>query len=184
MALRSFKCAHCGKRRKKEAGSINRGLRLFCDRRCAGLGRRKHKPKAQKVAEKAAYDRAYREKNLASIAAKKAAHFKRTYDPVAAAVERKKKMPRHVEYCRRPDYRAWKSEYDKQHRAKEYGPFAEVALLTIDLNREIKTRMTNHEIKYQNQGTNKTQRREREAKQESRGRPRQRLRRGNSAAVG
>ena len=185
-----FKCAYCDNRGEKPTGEINRakaaGLNLYCNRKCAGLGRRCGKTKAQRVAEKAAYDQEYREKNLAKIKAYKKAYFKRIYDPVAAAVECKKNMARHVEYCRRPEYRAYKTVYDKKYRAKKFfGPFAEVAMLTIDLNREIKTRMTNHEIKYQNQGTNKTQRREREAKQESRGRPRQReSNRNHSAPIG
>lgn len=38
------------------------------------------------------------------------------------------------------------------------------------INREIKGRVTNHEVKYQNGGTNKTQRRKREARQEERSR--------------
>lgn len=179
MALVSFKCAWCKKPGEQEFGAVNRarkkGAPLYCRRKCAGLARRTHKTKAQRVREKAAYDAEYRKKNRAVLKAKKAAYFKETYDPVAAAVERKRNMPRHVEYCRRPEYRARKTIYDKQYRAKKhFGPFAEVAMLTIDLNREIKQRMTNYEIKYQNQGTNKTQRREREAKQECRGRPRQR----------
>ncbi len=41
----------------------------------------------------------YRRKNRAALKAKKAERHKRTYDPVKAAVVRKKRMPRHVEYC-------------------------------------------------------------------------------------
>ncbi len=178
-----FRCAHCGKTAAKPAGTVNRalaaGLRLFCDRKCAGLGRRKHKTHAQKIAEKRAYDQEYRRKNIVSIKAKKRAHFHATYDPVKAAEYRKKRMPRHVEYCRQPKYKAWKSEYDKHLRArKNYGPFAEVAMLVIDLNREIKGRATNHEIKWQNETANKRQFRRREAREEKeRSRPRGRDRR-------
>lgn len=185
-------CRHCKKAVDKPAGAVTRaraiGAPLYCGRRCAGLARRTHKTKAQKRAEKAAYDRIYRAKNLASIKAKKAAHFKRTYDPVAAAVERKKNMPRHVAYCRRPEYRAKKSIYDKQHRAKKwFGPFAEVAILTTDLNREIKERASNYEIRRQNKTGNKAQERDRQAEGQKRDDTdrRQRDRRhGHSAAVG
>lgn len=169
-----FNCAHCRKSVDRPAGHINRarakGLRLFCGRRCSGLARRQHKTKAQRRAEKAAYDVEYRAKNLQRILARKKDYHKRTYDPVKAAVERKKRMPRHVEYCRQPKYKAYKREYDKRYRAREYGDFAEAFQLTIDLNREIKGRVTNHEVKYQNGGTNKTQRRKREARQEERSR--------------
>lgn len=185
-----FKCAHCGKTGDKPTGEVNRaeasGLRLFCNRRCSGLAKRTHKTKSQKRAEKKAYDALYRVENLATITAKKRAYFKRTYDPAKAAVERKKRMPLHVEYCRRPEYKRWKKTYDRRHRAEKfYGPFAEVAMLTLDLNREIKGRMNNHDIKWQNQTCNKTQFRRRADKAQERTRPRNRERRdGHTAAHG
>jgi len=171
--MATIKCAHCGKRAKRRAIDVTRaasaGLNIYCNRRCAGLGRRCGKTKAQKVAEKAAYDRDYRKKNIIMLKAKKADYFKRTYDPVAAAVERKKHMARHVEYCRRPEYRAKKSVYDRQHRAEKFfGPFAEVAMLTTDLNREIKGRMSNYEIRRQNETGNKAQERDRQAQGQKR----------------
>ncbi len=164
-----YRCAHCGKTANKAAGHVNRarerGLNLYCNRRCSGLGRRKGKTKAQKVAEKKAYDAEYRQKNLEMLKAKKQEYHKRTYDPIKASVERKKRMPRHVEYCRQPAYRAKKREYDRKYRAAEFGEFAEAYMLTMDLNREIKGRTTNAQIKYENGCTNKSQRREREAHQ-------------------
>ena len=154
MSLRDFICAHCGETSQKAASEINRarvaGLRLFCDRECAALGRRKHKTKAQKVEEKRLYDAEYRTKNRATIKAKKAAHYKATRDPEKERKYRKANMARHVEYCRRPEYKAYKREYDRQYRASEFGPFAEAYLLAIDLNREIKERMTNAQIDQQN----------------------------------
>ena len=89
-------------------------------------------------AEKAAYDREYRKKNLAWIKAKKAAYFQRTYDPVKAAKERKKTMPKHVEYCRQPWYKAYKREYDKQRRAGRFGEFKEAYEALLLLKKEIK----------------------------------------------
>ncbi len=160
-------CPSCRKTHDKPAGAVNRaraiGAPIYCGRRCAGLGRRKHKTMAQRVEEKRMYDAAYREKNRALLKAKKHAYFKSTYDPAKARIERKKRMPAHVEYCRQPDYRRWKREYDRQYRAKEFGPFAEAYLLAIDLNREIKTRSSNYEIRQENSTNNKTQRRHREA---------------------
>jgi hypothetical protein len=181
MAAVKITCGHCGKRSEKRACDVARarkaGLNIYCNRRCAGLARRCGKTKAQRAVEKAAYDRKYRAKNLAAIKAKKSIYFKKTYDPVAAAVVRKRNMPRHIAYCRRPEYRAWKTVYDKQHRAKKFfGAFAEVAMLTNDLNRAIKERMTNAEIRWQNKTANKTQFRDWESKGEKRtdARPRQR----------
>ncbi len=184
MKLATITCHHCRKRAKRRAIDVARarkaGLNIYCNRRCAGLGRRCGKTKAQRVKEKAVYDAQYREKNRAMLKAKKAAYFQKTYDPVAAAVVRKRNMPRHVAYCRRPEYRKKKSIYDKQHRAKKFfGAFAEVAMLTSDLTHEIKQRMSRHEIKYQNGCTNKTQRRDRQAKGEKRNRARPRQRAGS-----
>ena len=160
-----FKCAHCGKKKDKPAGEVNRakasGLPLFCNRKCFGLSRRQYKPKAHKVAEKRAYDMEYRAENLTTIRAKKAAYFQRTYDPAKAAIERKKRMAFHVEYCRRPSYRLWKAEYDRRRRASFYGPFADAFQLTIDLNREIKRRSNNYEIRQANDTGNKAQKRDR-----------------------
>lgn len=182
-----IRCARCGRLLIKPTGEVNRarnaGAPLYCGRRCFGLARRCHKTKAQKVKEKRAYDIEYRKRNRAMLKAKKHTYFKRTYDPAKAAVERKKNMPRHVEYCRRPEYKKYKQQYDKQHRAKQYGPFAEAAMLVIDLNREIKQRMSNHEIKWQNNTANKRQFRAREDKSEDRSRPRNRYHRASHSTA-
>lgn len=131
---------------------------------------KRRKSKAQKVAEKRLYDIAYREKNREMLKAKKAAYFRRTYDPVKAAVKRKARMHLHVAYCRQPRYKAWKQVYDRKYRAREYGPFADAYRLAIDLNREIKSRSTSYEIRSQNQTLNKRQSRSRAAQAPSRDR--------------
>lgn len=186
MAMVAFRCAHCGKRAEKEAGHVNRsqslGLRLFCNLRCAGLGRRKHKTKAQMIEEKRVYDAEYRRKNLARIKARKRAYFQRTYDPEKARIERKKRMPKHVEYCRRPEYKVYKSKYDRKYRANKFGAFADAYLLTVDLNRAIKERASNAEIKWENRTANKAQFRRRAAGQKERSRPRGRDRRDRHSA--
>lgn len=124
-----IKCAHCGKTAEKAPNEVNRarreGLRIFCNRRCAGLARRKHKTEAQKVEEKRLYDVEYRRKNRAMLKVKKHAYHKQSYDPEKARIERKKRAAFHAEYCRRPSYRLWKREYDRRYRAREYGPFAD-----------------------------------------------------------
>ena len=184
-----IKCAHCGKIVEKERGHVNHarksGLRVFCGRRCSGLGRRKHKPKAQRVEEKRLYDVEYRRKNLARIKARKKAYFQRTYDPEAARIERKKRAHFHAEYCRRPSYKLWKREYDRRRRDGEYGEFADAYRLTVELNREIKGRATNEQIKWENRTANKVQFRRRADKAPERTRPRFRDRRDrHTAAVG
>lgn len=183
-----YRCAHCGKVADKAAGHVNRarerGLNLYCNRRCSSLGRRQGKTKAQRIEEKRLYDMEYRSKNREMLKAKKRAHYLKTFDPAKAAEYRKKRMPYHVEYCRRPEYRAKKQVYDRKRRAAEYGEFAEAFQLTIDLNREIKERTTRHEVKYQNGGTNKAQRRKRQAEAQERGRNSRRCGAGNPATHG
>jgi len=167
-----IKCAYCKKTTDKPAGAVNRagksGLRIFCGRRCAGFGRRKHKTKAQLVAERCTYDIDYRRKNLAMLKAKKAAYHRRTYNPEIARIERNKRMVFHVEYCRRPSYRLWKREYDRRYRAREYGAFADAYLLTLELNREIKSRSNDYEIRQANQTGNKAQKRDGASQDEKR----------------
>jgi hypothetical protein len=162
LSLASFNCQQCGKTAYREAGAINRarsiGAPLYCGMKCAGIARRKPaKTVAEKKAEKAEYDRWYRAINYRKLKKQKAEHFQRTYDPVAAAIVRKARMPWHVEYCRQPAYRVKKAKYDQQRRDAEYGEFAEAQRLTIELNREIKSRSNNYEIRRQNQTGNKAQ---------------------------
>lgn len=114
---------------------------------------RRWKTIEEKIALKAAYDRDYRKKNAVRIKADHAAYFQRTYDPVKAAIERKKKMPVHVEYCRQPIYRAYKQGYDRQRRASVYGPFAEAYHVLLLLRAEIRRQMPNRFERYQQAGT-------------------------------
>jgi hypothetical protein len=177
-----FVCAHCGKPGDKLTGEVNRALKsgrnLYCGRECSGLGRRDGKTAEQRKLEKKLYDREYRLRDIEARKAKKRAYHLATYDPDKARVKRKAKMPQHVEYCRQPEYRRWKSGYDRKYRSKKfYGPFAEAAMLAIDLNREIKGRMSNHEIRQQNGTANKSQLRARKAGEKERSRPRNRYRR-------
>lgn len=162
----NFRCAFCGEQADRPAGHVNRsraaGNNLYCSRDCSGLGRRTHKTKAQKVEEKRLYDKEYRARNLALIKAKKRAYFAKTYDPATAAVVRKARMPYHVEYCRRPEYKAKKREYDKRARANEYGPFADCFLLLQDIQKEVLARMSRYEIGLANGTINKNLKRRRD----------------------
>jgi len=151
----------------KENGAVSRarkgGKRLFCDRKCFGLSRRQNKTDEQKKAEKAEYDRQYRENNREMLKAKKAAYFQKTYDPIKAAIHRKTRSTAHAEYCRRPEYKLWKKEYDRKYRAKKYyGEYADAYLSLVDLEREVLSRQSRYEIDLQNGKLNKSQIRKRE----------------------
>lgn len=160
-------CGHCGKVAVKTASAANRarrdGLAIYCSRECSGLGRRKGKSLEQRKAEKAAYDRHYREKNRDARAAQKAAYHKRTYDPAKQRAYNQSRMSLHVEYCRRPEYRAAKKTYDRQYRARKfYGDFADCFLLVMDIREECLSQQSDYEIRLAKGGVAKTQQRRRD----------------------
>lgn len=162
-----FICAYCQRKASQPVGAVNRarkiGAPLYCDRECAGFGRRHNKTKAERVEEKRLYDAEYRRKNRAMLKAKKHEYFKRTYDPAKAAVERKKRASAHVEYCRRPEYREWKRGYDRQYRAvKEYGEYADCFLLVQDIRAECLSQHSDYEIRMSKGTFGKSQQRKRD----------------------
>ena len=161
-------CPQCQKEFLAYTSRVNRahkdGAPLYCNKTCAGLARRRRNPptKEERKAAKAEYDRRRREEKAEEIKAKKAAYFKRTYNREKASVERKKRAHLHAEYCRRPDYKKWKADYDRHHRAKkEFGDYDETFLLLQDIEREIDSRATRYEIYRTNGNLNKAQTRRR-----------------------
>jgi len=171
----SFACAHCGRKAKRPAGHVKRsraqGMKLYCSRKCSGLGRRNKRTKTEKVEAKRLYDLEYRAKNLERILQRKHEYHLRIYDPVKEAVKRKKRMPAHVEYCRQPEYRKWKAEYDKKYRESRYfGPFAEAYLTLRQVETAIRERATDYEVRQEKGTFGKSQQRRRRDGAESRSR--------------
>lgn len=161
-----FNCAHCGKLADRPTGHVNRsraqGNSLYCSRECSGLGRRKGLSVEQKKEAKRLYDIEYRARDPEGRKASKAVYYQRTKDPVKEAAARKKRMPFHVEYCRRPEYRAKKKIYDRKYRAeKHYGEFAECFVLVMDIRDECLSRMTDYEIRLEKGTLNKALKRKR-----------------------
>ena len=162
-----YQCAHCGKTADRPSGHVNRarksGMTLYCGRECSGLGRRSNKSADEKVANKRLYDMEYRRKNRAMLQAKKALHFKLTYDPDKARVDRRERMAQHVEYCRRPEYREWKRDYDRRYRAeKKYGEFSECFLLVLDIRAECLSQQSDYEMRHAKGRVAMTQQRRRD----------------------
>lgn len=160
-------CAYCNAVTKKLTGEINRakkkGAPIYCNKICAGFGRRHNKTKTQLKGEKRIYDMEFRRKNKEILRIKKKEYFQKTYDPEKAAIERKSNMPRHVEYCRQPKYREYKKEYDAKYRAKnDYGEFWEAFFALREVEQEIRKRMSWYEIEQQNGTLNKHQQRRRD----------------------
>ena len=159
-------CSHCGAEYQCERSAFNRAARnetrLYCNRACAGLARRVQRSKAERIEMKAAYDKARRERLAERLKAEKAAYHKRTYNPEAARLVRKARAHLHKEYCRRPEYRAWKSEYDRKLRAREYGEFADAYLLALEIRRECLTQADDYNIRLSAGTLNKSLQRRRE----------------------
>lgn len=89
-----------------------------------------------KKEQKRLYDIEYRRKNYLIIKAKKAAYFKTEAGRSMQKRNRTKMKQRHLEYCRTPEYRKWKKQYDRKYRAyKFYGEFAECMLLCDEIEK-------------------------------------------------
>ena len=169
--MKSFVCCNCEKQGLKSTGHVNRALklnkRLFCNKQCHYEFYRKNKKSlVQRKEEKRLYDIEYRRKNLAEIKAKKAIYMKKDYDanPEKYRARRKTKQPKHNEYCRRPEYRKYKKEYDQEYRNKKmYGEFWEAGVMLTKLDNFIETKMSNYEIRLKNKTLNKALQRSRNA---------------------
>jgi hypothetical protein len=61
-------------------------------------------------------------------------------------------MPKHVEYCRQPEYKKKKKDYDRKVRVAEYGEFAESYELLEELVKEIKRQMPDRFERYAQSG--------------------------------
>jgi len=147
--------------------AIQLGAPLYCSKACAGLARRRPTDVTpdQLKAAKAAYDREYRAANRERLAQQKRDHYEANRQRILAemAEYRKVRMPAHVEYCRKPEYRAKKRNYDAQRNAAEFGEFGEAWRLLQDLEREIRSQASAYEVRVQ-QGyyTRNAQKRRRE----------------------
>lgn len=162
-------CPQCGKAFERAAGHVKRsrsiGAPLYCGMACAGLARRRKNPptETERKAAKKAYNAQYRLRDPDALKDRKAAYYQRTRDPVKEAVERKKHMPRHVEYCRRPDYRVKKAAYDRRLGSEQYGAFADAHTILMDLERELRKQATKYErMKQKGYFTRNAQKRRRE----------------------
>jgi hypothetical protein len=163
------RCANCLLWVGKDASAVGRARRegapLYCGRECAGMARRRDTTPEQRKAEKLEYDRQRRAKLGETLRAeKRAAYYRNHATNLAKAAERRRDPERiayHNAYCRRPEYVAVKSEYDRRRRAGVYQEFADAFLLLQDLEREIDARADRYEVYMQNGTINKAQTRKR-----------------------
>jgi len=173
MAKVAIICAHCGGKALKEAGSVNRSRRngspVYCGKPCFGLAKRVDRSASEKQKIKHDYDRARRtqlgdvlreKKRLARLSA-----LAENPQEVRAKekAHREQRKQAHVEYCRQPEYRQWKAQYDQKYRARKwFGDFGEAAIILNHLETEINSRISWTERRRQNGTLNKHQQRRRE----------------------
>ena len=172
-----FTCEQCGREASQPTGAVNRarrkGMRLFCGRACAGKGKAALRVRPlpgtpEFRTHKSAYDLARRTVKGDDIRAQKRAayHARIATDEAVVRAEQKAQRElnheRHAAYCRTPEYRAWKSEYDRRYRPREFGEFAEAHMALVELQGEIDERITREEVYAANGIVNKKQTRRRE----------------------
>lgn len=173
----AFTCDHCGVIASQPTGAVNRarkkGMRLFCERACAGRAKAARRalpvPGTPEGREhKARYDAARRAALGDVLREQKREAYRKAVEERGGVVRSKQRARReanrhrHADYCRTPEYRAWKSEYDRRHRAKEYGEFAEAHIALVQLQALVDERMTRDEVYAANGTVNKKQTRRRQ----------------------
>lgn len=125
-------CPNCNKEYEGKSGYINRAIKLgvlkYCSRVCSGLARRIERTDEQKRAIKKAYDKIYHQTEKKKESA-------RIYNqtPAGRATQKRNRDQQkedHLQYCRTPEYREWKKQYDELYNAKiAFGEFAECSLI-------------------------------------------------------
>lgn len=153
-------CDGCGKKAHKRTGAVNRSRRegrpVFCTRQCFVDTRKT--TKADKIEVKRIYDLRYSKENAQRIKERNQIYNETPAGRAMQKRNRDKFTQRHLEYCRTPEYRKWKKEYDIKHRAKKnYGEFWESFILLQD----IESHIDKYEVSILNNNYNKSQKRKR-----------------------
>ena len=170
-----IKCSYCGYVGEKLVGEVNRarkkGLNIYCNRKCAGLGRRRDITEDEFKENKRIYDIEFRKKNAARLKKEKSDYFQRTYDPTLAALHRakyKKEKPyiekRRRKYMASKKIKSLKKKYDRRYTAKQlYGEeWGECMALALDVRDECLNQMSDYEIRLQAGTLSKNQQRRKE----------------------
>lgn len=166
MRFVTLKCSVCNSNYQKSTGHYNRamklGAKLFCSQKCFGINRRIDRTLEEKKLIKKEYDKQYIKRDYVKV--KRHEYFVRDYaaKPEKYRAERQKRMKSHIEYCRKPEYRKKKQEYDKVYHAKyAHGEFWECFLLI----KEIQKQYADKEVRQINNLHNKSQKRKRQWQQ-------------------
>lgn len=162
-----IKCSHCGKDAEKHTGHVNRvlqmGNKLYCDKTCAGLGRRVERTIEEKKRIKSEYDKQRTDRHELWFLLWRAFEFRVDYEenPEKYKKERQRKYKKHLEYLQTDKYKEWKRKYDIKYLAKkEYGIYWESAILLKELEEHL-LKIRPDGIKFQMGIVNKKQKRQR-----------------------
>lgn len=170
--LMNLTCYYCNKEFKVKENNIGQrrqsirlGLPVYCNRECAGLGRRTNETEEEKKVHKQWYDlfiRASREEDeywLYRFMGAVNFHMDYAANPDKYRKVRKEKQEIHNEYCRQPKYKEYKKGYDAQYRAKKnFGGYRECAIILNKLDNEIDYRESKRQNKLYNKSTTKRKR--------------------------
>ena len=137
-------------------GAYNRAMKinspLYCSQKRCGIARRKSDKEKKRL--KAEYDKNRRTEKAEELRAQKKAAYA-LWGPQHRDKERenrKRNMPKHIEYCRQPEYKEKKKDYDRKVRVAQYGEFAESYELLEELVKEIKRQMPDRFERYAQSG--------------------------------
>ncbi|MGL4640176.1 MAG: hypothetical protein ACRCVX_10700 [Shewanella sp.] len=151
--MKTCACHSCGTNFERTPSAFNRaekaGGKHFCSRACFGDSRKvvDKRSTEQKKLAKAEYDRQRRAAIPEILKTKKKEYYQKNREEILKKMTagRKDRMPKHVEYCRRPEYKIKKRAHDIKVRCMEYGDFDEAWRLLLDLEKEIRSRLTKYE---------------------------------------
>lgn len=167
-----LKCCYCNKtfkvkknNRGQRLRSIRLGLPIYCNKKCAGLGRRIDETPEEKRENKMWYDLFIKESMTEDEYwldyLQRSLYYVMDYEanPEKYRQERKRNQSTHNEYCRQPEYKKWKKGYDEQYRAKKYyGDWWEAAIALKNLDKEIDYRESKRQNKIYNKSTSRRKR--------------------------
>ena len=170
ISMSTATCTQCGKSFERRTAELKRCRQLdghtivFCSKACCGLNRRT--TAEAKKANKKQYDKARRGGPLREqIKQAKAEYFQKRYaDPEYREAQRelrKKRMPKHLEYCRSEKYKAYKQEYDANRWASQFGEFADAYKMLRELKSTIDQMQSGYDRRLENKLAAKTSQRKR-----------------------
>lgn len=154
MSVVLVRCANCGGKKEKTISHYNRatklGASLYCSSECYTDSKRLFRTDEQKKQIKAEYDREYRKKNRLRLKEKKAAYHRKTYT-YEKGVEFRERFKNRVasykkKYYAQPENKEHKRKYDRARRCKiKFGDFWEAGSILIDLENELRGRISKGE---------------------------------------